>query len=122
MVRTAVFAIVLSLSGPSAANVVCGLFCQQHTGSTAHHSHGQDEPSGSTSVRMTPAHACDHLTAVTPFLLQPLPNGPTLQVEAGVVPGVVSFASERSSDLINWLAPPGGGGAVLHSRSPILRI
>ena len=122
MARAAVFAIVLNLSGPSAAGVVCGLFCQQHAGSTAHHSHGQDEPSGSTSARMTAAHACDHLTAVTPFLVQPSPNVPTLQVAADFVPLVVSFSSEGSSVLTDGLPPPGGGGVVLHSRTPILRI
>jgi len=122
MVRAAVFAIVLSLSGPSTVGVVCGLFCQQHAGSTAHHSHGQDEPSGSTGARMTKAHACDHLAAATPFLLQPSPNVPTPQVATDFVPPVVSFFSERSSVLTDWLPPPGGGGVVLHSRTPILRI
>ena len=122
MVRAAVFAIVLSLSGPSAVGAVCGLFCQQHAGSTAHHSHGQDERSGSTNARIMPAHACDHLTAVTPFLVQPSPSAPTLQVATDFVPLVVSFSSERSSVLTDWLPPPGGGGVVLHSRTPILRI
>jgi len=122
MVRAVVFAIVLSLSGPSAVGAVCGLFCQQHAGSTAHHSHGQDEPSGSMGARIAPAHGCDHLTAVTPFLVQPSPKVPTLQIGTAFVPLAGTFSSERSSVLTDWLPPPGGGGVVLHSRTPILRI
>jgi hypothetical protein len=59
---------------------------------------------------------------VTPFLVQPSPSAPTLQVATDFVPLVVSFSSERSSVLTDWLPPPGGGGVVLHSRTPILRI
>lgn len=123
MVRPAVLAIVLSLSGAPVAGVVCGLFCSQNASSTAHHSGCQDERSGGTGTWITGTHACDHSTALTAFVLQALSGRSSFQgVTAHVLP-VVRFSSARFSEVTDSRPPPGSGGLTdRHFRIDILRI
>jgi hypothetical protein len=122
MVRAAVLAIVVSFSGPPAVGVVCGFLCGQDVGATARHSGCQDERSDSTGARITGMHACDHLTAVHPFVMQASQSVPAVQIATVNLPAVLGSSSEHSPLLGDRPDPPGGGGVVLHSRSPILRI
>jgi hypothetical protein len=122
MIRAAVFAIVLSMSGPHAVGVVCGLWCEHHAGTAAQHAGCEGKQSDSSGARLDGVHACDHLTALTPFVLQASPGKPTLQgVTAPVLP-VFSFVSARASDLTAARPPPGGGRTDRYSRIDILRI
>ena len=122
MVRVAVFAIVLSLAGAPAVGVVCGLLCEGDGTAAAQHAGCQGKTSGNSFERLTAAHACDHLTAVAPFVLQASQDVSNVQIATTTVPVVLGSGSGHFSPLGAWLAPPGSGGVVLHSRSPILRI
>ena len=123
MVRPAVLAIVLSLSVAPVMGSVCGFLCGQDASSTAHHSGCRDGRSGGTGTWITGVHACDHLTALTPFVLRALPDRPSFQgVTAPVLP-VVRFSSARFSEVTDSRPPPSSGGRTdRHSRIDILRI
>ena len=118
MRRTAVFVILLSLSGTPALGIVCDVLCaaeahQKATGAC----HG--DASGGPATRVAADHSCDHAVSLAPFVLDggavafaptALPVPPTIKAGAPVLTAVQS------------LAPHGGRVPSVPRLASVLRI
>ena len=122
MIRVAALAIVLSLSAAPAMGVACGVLCSGNASSAVHHPGCHDGQSGRAGARIAGVHHCDHLTPANLFLLRASQSRPTMQA-AAAEPGLLRVSLEQPFAVDGGsLLRPTGGGVVLHSRSPILRI
>jgi len=122
MIRAAVFAVVMSLSGVPAVGVVCGLACESDASSSARHFGCSETTTGSSGARLAAAHACDHPTAIHPFVIEAAKGVVAPQTVAATVGNLSGVASDRVPVAERWLDASRGALSPPRVHAPILRI
>ncbi len=120
MIRIAVLAIVLALTGAPVAGIVCGLNCE---GQTSQHHHGAAPCHETSGASLTGFEACDHDVSLAPGVLTAgkLELAPLASQVAATTLAVAAFdtATARPQFLV---FPPGASPGVRSSTPLSLRI
>lgn len=118
MRRTAVFVILLSLSGTPAMGIVCDVLCASEARQNATGSCHSDA-SGGPATRIAAGHVCDHAVSLAPFVLDAgaVAFAPTtLPVPSTIKAGAPALTATHS------LTPPGGRVPSVPRPTSVLRI
>jgi hypothetical protein len=120
MIRAAALAVVLSLSGPSALAVACGLACEMAGNAAPRHTGCEADTTSPSNLRLTGTHTCDHLTAEAPFVVEA--KGGTMS--RSVLPAkTADTLSAGFASPVGWLLVQAGPAPFSPpSRASVLRI
>lgn len=120
MIRVAVFAIVITLSGAPVVGIVCGMRCEAAAVETHHHPACHDSAGNAAGPSVSGVHDCSHDVAITPFVTKESNTSPVVIADAA--PSAMLFLHSNARPLFHVVAPPGTSKSSRSAVGAVLRI
>lgn len=105
MIRAAVVAIVISLSGAPVVGIMCGMRCEA-AAQTHHHAGCHDPLADASATAITGVHDCNHDIAIVPFVATE-PHTSSLVMGDAAASVTASVFDLESRGPFHLVAPPG---------------
>lgn len=121
MIRAAVFAIVITLSGAPVVGIVCGMRCEAAAVETHHHPACHDSTANASGPAVSGVHDCNHDVAITPFVTKESNTSPVVIAEAAAPAATLSLYSDARPSF-HVAAPPGTSRSSRSAVGAVLRI